>query len=85
MQPPRRTDLEYIEVVRSLHDYTATEAGVLNLKAGDIIYVHSKDSSGWWSGTVGNEKGSNILMTRYKYIINMQDGSLRIGLKLWRQ
>ncbi|KAJ3318431.1 hypothetical protein HDV06_000507 [Boothiomyces sp. JEL0866] len=57
MQPPRRTDLEYIEVVRSLHDYTATEAGVLNLKAGDIIYVHSKDSSGWWSGTVGNEKG----------------------------
>ncbi|KAJ3253570.1 hypothetical protein HK103_000478 [Boothiomyces macroporosus] len=57
MQPPRRADLEYIEVVRSLHDYTATEAGVLNLKAGDIIYVHSKDSSGWWSGTVGNEKG----------------------------
>jgi hypothetical protein len=57
--PKPRPDLEYIEIVRSLHDYQPTEQGCLTLKAGDYIYVHQKDSTGWWNGTVGNERGSN--------------------------
>ena len=53
----KRTDIEYIEIVRSLHDYQPTEPGCLSLKQGDLVYVIQKDSTGWWLGVVGSEKG----------------------------
>ncbi|KAI8912742.1 ras guanine nucleotide exchange factor domain-containing protein [Gorgonomyces haynaldii] len=52
-----RNDIEYIEVVVSLHDYEATDATLLSLKKGDYIYVHTKDPSGWWDGTLGDKRG----------------------------
>lgn len=57
MDPPERPDLQYTEIVRSLHDYAPTEEGCLVLKAGDYIYVHSKDNTGWWNGTCGSQTG----------------------------
>ncbi len=57
--PPPRPDLDYTEIVRSLHDYEPTEKDCLSLKAGDYIYVHAKVATGWWNGTVGNQRGNS--------------------------
>ncbi|KAJ3309596.1 hypothetical protein HDV04_005916 [Boothiomyces sp. JEL0838] len=57
MPAKHRTDIEYIEIVEVLYDYVPTEDGMLTLKQGDLIYVHTKDNSGWWNGTVGNTSG----------------------------
>jgi hypothetical protein len=69
--PPARPDLFYTEIVKSLHDYYPTEAGCLPLKAGDYIYVHQKDATGWWNGTCGDNTGIHPLI---------QDGFLQTGL-----
>jgi hypothetical protein len=49
-----RKDLVYSEIVRCSFDYDPTEPGCLQLKAGDLIYVHNKDSTGWWNGSTGS-------------------------------
>ncbi|KAI8926456.1 ras guanine nucleotide exchange factor domain-containing protein [Entophlyctis helioformis] len=48
---------QYIDTVRALHDYPAPDPTCLSLSRGDIIYVHSKDASGWWDGTIGSQRG----------------------------
>ncbi|KAI8893365.1 ras guanine nucleotide exchange factor domain-containing protein [Globomyces pollinis-pini] len=55
--PTRRTDIQYIEIVRALHDYVANDPSMISLKKGDYIYVLSKDNTGWWNGTVGDNTG----------------------------
>ncbi|KAJ3105728.1 hypothetical protein HDU96_008455 [Phlyctochytrium bullatum] len=47
----------YIEVVVALHDYTSTESTCLSFRRGDFIYVHGKDPSGWWDGTIRGTRG----------------------------
>ncbi|KAJ3273412.1 hypothetical protein HDV01_004482 [Terramyces sp. JEL0728] len=61
MPAKHRTDIEYIEIVEVLYDYVPTEDGMLALKQGDLIYVHSKDNSGWWNGTPEMEEVSKQL------------------------
>jgi hypothetical protein len=36
------------ESVVALYDYTADEEGELTFAEGDIIFVITKDPSGWW-------------------------------------
>ncbi|KAJ3215062.1 hypothetical protein HDU67_000842 [Dinochytrium kinnereticum] len=47
----------YVAVVVALHDYSSSEATCLSFRKGELIYVHSKDSSGWWDGTTRNHRG----------------------------
>jgi Variant SH3 domain len=56
-----RTDIEYSEIVKVLHDYSPTEQGCLSLKKGDLIYVQTKAENGWWMGIRGNDAGTFVV------------------------
>ena len=60
MAAPPRPDLQFIEVVVALHDYQSEDASIMSFKRGDFVYVHQKDASGWWEGTLGNAKGVGV-------------------------
>ena len=48
---------KYIEIVQALHEFKAPDPSCIDLKKGDIIHVFSKDSSGWWNGSVNDIVG----------------------------
>lgn len=60
-----RTDIEYLEIVRVLHDYSPTEQGCLSLKKGDLIYVQTKADNGWWMGVCKSDTGKSCLGANY--------------------
>lgn len=39
------------------HDYTAKEAGELNLNRGAIIQNAKQQSNGWWEGSLAGKTG----------------------------
>jgi hypothetical protein len=43
--------------VKAAYDYTATEAGELSFKAGDIITVSGRPGAGWLLGTLRGKAG----------------------------
>lgn len=55
-----RTDIEYLEIVRVLHDYAPTEQGCLSLRKGDLIYVQTKADNGWWMGVCKQDTGGEL-------------------------
>ena len=46
-----------IMFVRAAHDYQATDPAALSFSTGDIIAVQNRLESGWWDGTLGQERG----------------------------
>ncbi|KAI9101897.1 ras guanine nucleotide exchange factor domain-containing protein [Phlyctochytrium arcticum] len=48
---------EVIDVVQALHEYKSTVGTCLSFRKGDILYVHIKDKTGWWDGTLGTRRG----------------------------
>jgi hypothetical protein len=47
----------YICEVAAIGNYTAEEPIELTIRKGDIIYVISKDETGWWKGKCKNKIG----------------------------
>ena len=54
-EPPDQQQTKTI--VRVLHDYLASDATCLSIKAGDFIEVIAQDPSGWWDGCLGTRRG----------------------------
>ncbi|KNC96346.1 uncharacterized protein SPPG_08247 [Spizellomyces punctatus DAOM BR117] len=48
---------EVIDVVQALHEYKSSVPTCLSFRKGDILYVHIKDKTGWWDGTLGSKRG----------------------------
>jgi son of sevenless-like protein len=47
------------EFVLAMHDYTpqSGNATCLSFRAGQVIHVHNRDSSGWWDGEIEGRRG----------------------------
>lgn len=47
------------EYVLALHDFapTSQSADCLYFKAGEVIHVLNRDTSGWWDGQLGGKRG----------------------------
>jgi len=41
---------------KAMYPYSATDSDELSFQEGDIIYIVSEDSSGWWNGKLINGK-----------------------------
>ena len=42
---------------KAIYDYDAQDNDELSFRAGDIIFIKNKDSSGWWEGSLNGVTG----------------------------
>jgi len=59
--PPKKK----LPTVKAIYAYQASEADELSFTAGDIIYVISKDDSGWWTGVKQGEQKKGLFPSNY--------------------
>lgn len=62
MHPPKSgfasTTVKPLDIVVAQYDYNPTKRAQLRFFSGDIIYVLSKNESGWWDGIIYHSKNS---------------------------
>jgi len=59
--PPKKK----LPTVKAIYAYQASEADELSFSAGDIIYVITKDDSGWWTGVKQGEQKKGLFPSNY--------------------
>ncbi|KAJ3100076.1 hypothetical protein HDU97_002512 [Phlyctochytrium planicorne] len=57
MAPLEKPTEPFLEIVIAAHDYITEEPTCLSFRKGDFIYVHGRDQSGWWDGSVRGNRG----------------------------
>ncbi|OUM68513.1 hypothetical protein PIROE2DRAFT_65913 [Piromyces sp. E2] len=63
--PPTPPPKKKLPTVKAIYAYQASEADELTFNAGDIIYVISKDESGWWTGVKQGEQKKGLFPSNY--------------------
>lgn len=63
--PPTPPPKKKLPTVKAIYAYQASEADELTFSAGDIIYVISKDDSGWWTGVKQGEQKKGLFPSNY--------------------
>ncbi|ORX61173.1 hypothetical protein BCR36DRAFT_439738 [Piromyces finnis] len=63
--PPTPPPKKKLPTVKAIYAYQASEADELSFNAGDIIYVISKDESGWWTGVKQGEQKKGLFPSNY--------------------
>jgi myosin-1 len=63
--PPTPPPKKKLPTVKAIYAYNANEADELTFNAGDIIYVISKDDSGWWTGVKQGEQKKGLFPSNY--------------------
>lgn len=48
---------ELVDVVKAIHDYESTDSTCMSFKKNDILFIHFKDKTGWWDGTLNGQRG----------------------------